>query len=1024
MNDIQKARALIIDIEQFLSVGIMPAGITAELLAGKYCDLCDRAFTRINRCIAAIDSGRYTEAIREAEASPSLLDFVAVLNFGRWGDWLKFVEEEGCPVARTLSDELLLRINEAYSLAKGVAPIERSLRRAMLHRPVDLYGGILALRRLSKAQGRSEEAKVLRQDLRAFELRRLKQIESEYEVAENSSDLNGATSLLAELSEEWQEREPKQRVLDCVKEGIDKLRRQFAAKRVKEVVDELWDAYSAGRLIMAEVYLSQYRKLQDEGYFKPDEETLRKVKEVSEWYEEEAEVRNKSAEVKESIEMLREYVNTPRVSDLKDLRRLRNFVFGVNFDELHNVLMPNDLPPEKVNSVIETLAGRARVRTSFITISALAMTVFVLVAGFFVYRGWEVSRQAEYYKDTLTSAEKALDWESFKELKDELDDVAFSGRIKMYPDVQSALAKSDSLEKAVKSAVEGFDDRVALLKRIAADGYNDNDNDKFLEEFRVLKKLHLGYPVLRNDSRAEQISQIKDNRQSYLNTRLMGEESRLQELADSVKELTAQYGSNIYDLVKSVDSLTNRIAFIDVEAEEVDRNIDKCLARGATSSSVNGTRGLFKLREKEGRVLVGRLLRCKTLCGAINCANTFDSYHDAMSAYMDEFPGCAQSALFRELLDRWSLYDDFLCWKGIDVGQTDEGDLIEKTSVIKKDNQFWNPVFANYIAPKKRFQTVAAEIREDIPAWKADEYLTQMYYYYLEKEKKTFIFKTKPKKIETGVGNNVKYEIAIYEPKKGDTKCVFNKIEKDILPKNITMMNHCQFMNKLIDRIANKETFNKPENVVSVFQEIRTTDEVSIEIFRLNLMRYFAEKAIEVYGSETLPDLDAFCRNSEEIDTECDWMCFYSSQVIKKNSECEKCVEEQLKNVDPEFDIRLMSLIYEKCLTRGVCWLGYVSPVSGEVVMSDEHTGREVWVLRDDASGTPYPVVASADGKRFDVDLNKGECLFGASALPGMSTAEINKEIEKKIGRKLTDDDLPLVWPRLSIESKIEVTQL
>ncbi len=1020
MNDIQKARALIIDIEQFLSVGIMPTGVTAASIAGKYCDLCERAFDRINSCVSAIDSGRYTDAIQEAESVPSLLEIVAVLSFNRRDEWLVFLEKEGLPVARNLSEELLHKINEAYSQAKFVAPIERNFRRAMLQRPVDLYGGILALRRLVKAQGKSEEARILRQDLRAFELRRLKWIKSAFETFEKESDLNGASSLLAELMEEWQERETKQRVLDRVKAGIDKLRSEFAAKRAGEVVTEIWDAYGADRFIMVEVYLLQYRKLQDEGYYTPDEDTVHRVKEVSDWYDKEAAIRDKSVEVNNNIEALREYVNAPHISNLKEMRWLRNFVFGVNFDELYNVVMPNDLPPEKVNSVINSLSKRARLRTLFITVGAMATVISILLAGFFVYRSWVVSRQADYYAESLITYEKALNWEQFKKLKDELEGVAFSERIRIYPGVRDALAKGALLEERVRKAIAGFNDRIDLLTRMVEDSYKDDD--KFIKEYKMLKKLHTTYPALRNDYRAQQIEGIKNNRQDHLNTLLLGNENRLQSFANDLKMITVECGTNVYVVAKGVDAITNRLSSVVNDAEAVEQSIEKCLERGASSSSLSGTQGLYAARKKKSREVIDTLLLCRKLSENINNAKTANAYHDALSAYVNEFPDCPQSVLFGKPLSRWPVYEDFMCWKGMNLEEASVEALIEKASAIKKSNQFWNPVFANYVAPMKRFQTVAVDIRGDMPDWKKDEYLTQMYL--LKQAGRSFLFMGKPKAIKTGVGNNVEYEILMYELKKGNTESKFKKVERPTLPKNLELITHCKYMNELITRIENEVAFCKPENVVSMFQEVRTTDKISIEVLRFILLQYFAGKAVEVYGSETLPELDAFCSKAGKIDTTCKWMCVYNNKVIKLNSKCEQFISEELAELNPLSDVRQFSLMYEKCISRGVCWLGYVSPVSGKVVLNNENRGGEVWVLRDDDSGVSYPVIASTDGKRFDMDLDKGESLFGSGISDGLLTIQVNKDIEKKLGRKLTPDDFPLVWPRLKIANKAEITGL
>lgn len=124
---------LVRKISELLRQGGSPE--LAPKLAGDFAAGCHAANLRVQQCEAMIRAGDRPQAIQLAEASPHLLDLLAVLEFPGAEEWRVYCQQNSLPVPDRMDARAVQTLNDCY--AQGITtghPLYAAYRGAVLHR--------------------------------------------------------------------------------------------------------------------------------------------------------------------------------------------------------------------------------------------------------------------------------------------------------------------------------------------------------------------------------------------------------------------------------------------------------------------------------------------------------------------------------------------------------------------------------------------------------------------------------------------------------------------------------------------------------------------------------------------------------------------------------------------------------------------------------------------------------------------------------------------------------------------------
>ncbi len=1014
MNKAQLARAVAVDIQQFFATGVLPSAVSDSELAEKYTAFCQAAYDRLDRCNQLLDGSKYSEALRLEQETPPLLDLIDILTFPQLGMWLSYCKERNFSLPRRFDPAWVARINDAYAKVQETFPIERSLRRSAMQRPPDLYGCIQALRRLNKAQ---PEVAYWKDDLLLFEKRRLEQLDQAFDAAMEAQDLAQASAILSELSNDWQKTELCLRVTATVRDGVERLQEQAAFQQAGRLVEALNTARMANAFSEVGIYLEQYRQVSAAGHLKASAEMVEVVSSIDAWYSQECERRERSEKMRGAIERLGEFAKDPRVRELKEMRRLRNLVFGTNLDELPEVCLPEDLPP-KVASAISHLERLVMMRR--ILIGAISAAILLLLSGtaFYLIQAHTARKLATYYTGALQAAFDARDASRFTTLKGDLEKTALINKLKLFPELQAVLNKGDKVTSFVEKARQTFTDRLAALAQIAETGYLDDA--AFSQALSEAETLRTGFPILRDDPRClEQLTQHREARQSFWTSRLLDAERTLLAHADAADQLTEQLAANLFGQPQTNDETVQKIRQALADASAAKEALKPLLDKQVSSPSLQLTAAKVEAVEKKAAAQLERARACAEQRALIEGAKTLPDYLSALETYAKNFAEDQRTAAFAQTLSGRAHFEQFTAWTGEPLDTDNLESVFRRAAGIPPENAYWYPVLTQYVSPFKRAVPVWEKVSDaafrDPQSWKNDLILTDLYeiQFRLNDAKGTFIsgFARGGKRTAGQAGEPI-YEVDVYVPREADTQEEFKVLRAKADRINaMTLMPHCQFMKRLIQQIRDLPPAQAPAFLLRTIQELRDTKLMSSELLRLRIIDYFAAQAIEVYTAERMPELVKLMEAKAKLDTDKrPWLCTSNRAVLKTNDEARRLLA-SLRGVDLGAGVNREAAVCRACLERGARWVGFASPFDGAPVLARDQEG-EVWVLRPDASGLPIPVIASEDGKRFGLALNPGECLFAPAPHKTGSTRLLRLTLGQQLNAPVTDADLPLVWPR------------
>jgi uncharacterized protein YycO len=234
-------RTLVDSILQLLNSGNSKNLEAVVPLANQYAEAIDKTNRRLQSCEAYLREGSRSEAIRECEEKPNLLDLFTLLDFPRNAEWEAVIQSHNLLPPDKLIGEVAQELNLAYDKEGEINSLLKSHRLlALARRPI--VERLPVLRELAKVDPNQMHWET---DVRTMEKVRLSEIEKEVLAAFRKGDSKHLLMLERELSSSpWLE-VPSRSLQKDVRRYSTKIRAEKAMKELVQLAKQLNDAYTA-----------------------------------------------------------------------------------------------------------------------------------------------------------------------------------------------------------------------------------------------------------------------------------------------------------------------------------------------------------------------------------------------------------------------------------------------------------------------------------------------------------------------------------------------------------------------------------------------------------------------------------------------------------------------------------------------------------------------------------------------------------------------------------------------------------
>jgi hypothetical protein len=338
------------------------------------------------------------------------------------------------------------------------------------------------------------------------------------------------------------------------------------------------------------------------------------------------------------------------------------------------------------------------------------------------------------------------------------------------------------------------------------------------------------------------------------------------------------------------------------------------------------------------------------------------------------------------------------------------------------------------------------KIRDDISNLGSDALLTDLHFY-LEKSvvSKSYILTFIKGKLDakqgTIAGYDDKFTALAYTPVSFNKQSRFrsrsvNGVAKD----SLYTLKHCDIVNSMVGQLYDVEAEDSIWFVLKYIAELAATptwDEMDItrlnradadflkssivnSFLKINLIKFLSERAIEIVGESTFPELDeAVAEMNKEVKNKLDWLCVVNPEVQLMNKKYESILNKHFSDDNKMFKkMHFQSLVQSVAVKRGVEWIGTAGFYNANSIRwKNRHTRpREIWVYRLDEYGNRklYIAIRRNKGEKYRVcmQLLPGEPLLAAK--DSSLTTDVMKDIADKVELDDTDNVLswlPVNWP-------------
>jgi hypothetical protein len=270
------------DIRSSLDSHEMDGMDVLRAAAADYSVACDEVNERLRQCGTLLRKGLRSEAIQLCEIDPNLLEVVAVLDFPERAQWMATSERYGLAPSPPLLLDVAGDLNEAYALEQPLAKLLQSHRLlALAHGP--LSNRIQVLRQLAELDA---DNPVWEEDLRTFEIERLKQIPVEVRAAARAQDTAALSALDEEVSSPDWRNPPAAPLVQLVREASLRVHHGAVEKQLEELAAQLNEAMIGSDVQGGQALRQRWTEIITTSGFEPTEEITCRAAPALNWLSE------------------------------------------------------------------------------------------------------------------------------------------------------------------------------------------------------------------------------------------------------------------------------------------------------------------------------------------------------------------------------------------------------------------------------------------------------------------------------------------------------------------------------------------------------------------------------------------------------------------------------------------------------------------------------------------------------------------------------------------------------------------
>lgn len=402
-----------------------------RLLTG-YAAACHEANRRLRQCEECLKQGLRSEALHLAEASPNLLDYVALLDFPERGLLDEVVGIYSLPPPEPLLLEVASALNEAYAAQQPLQKLLDAHRWHALARS-PLSKRLTILRALAQQDPQTPHWE---DDIREWERARLRELESAAQAALVRKDLETLQDLVNEAqSKEWKVPVPAA-LLQKLKSRLQQLQREQAREKISQLNEELHAAFSALDADRARTLRQEWWKQQKLAQLEDDDALAEAVAPVFGWLSDldrELEAEREYQQIVTSIEQALEQDKTTAAELRKFLTSLERLQRG----------LPTALE-NRLRNRLAALEASATRRRRLLLASGIAAAFLLVAAILLIVHQRSV---AEETRRLVAAVEGLIEQHRFEEARQLLDSNRQQARTSEWLAVQRKLLDAEQKER-------------------------------------------------------------------------------------------------------------------------------------------------------------------------------------------------------------------------------------------------------------------------------------------------------------------------------------------------------------------------------------------------------------------------------------------------------------------------------------------------------------------------------------------------------------------------------------------------
>ena len=452
------------DGESFL-LGIDPTEDFRQLVTAyaPYCKDCNR---RLRKCDDALKQGLRSEALHLADASPNLLEVVAILDFPEREQLIEVLAAHSLSKPEPLMVDVAGALNEAYATQEPLtALLDRHRLLALARSP--LPQRLNVLRSLADLDSTSPHWEA---DVREMERARFGEIDATCRAASARGEVGVLKSLLGELtSTSWRESPPANLLRDLKVRG-NQVVRTDARQRLEDLAPQLYQAMSALDLATARTLRDEWVEAIKSAQLPKTDTLAEQVAPVLDWIDDEDRKETQDKSFRKAISALERGLEDDSLS-AADLQKLGDDI------EKHERGISEALV-NRFGNRLEVLRLNETRKHRMMMVSIAAVVVLIgATIGFAVYSATQSRASAQI----LTAIEGYIADGKLDEARKLLDQHSARATSEDWLAVKKKLANADQTERDRKVELE------SVLE--AVDAAKDPDAAlKLLERARELAK--------------------------------------------------------------------------------------------------------------------------------------------------------------------------------------------------------------------------------------------------------------------------------------------------------------------------------------------------------------------------------------------------------------------------------------------------------------------------------------------------------------------------------------------------------